>query len=49
MAVTQRTQVRELTVAELDTAARFSYRVWWSDEDGVFLAEAAELKGTTID
>ena len=49
MAVSQRTQVRELTAAELDAAARYSYRVWWSNEDGVFLAEAAELEGTTID
>jgi len=41
--------VRELKAAELEAAARYSYRVWWSDEDGVFLAEAAELEGTTID
>jgi len=38
-----------LTAAELDAAARYGYRVWWSNEDGVFLAEAAELEGTIID
>ncbi len=49
VASSQRAQVRELTAEKLDTAARYSYRVWWSDEDQIFLVEAAELEGTTID
>lgn len=44
-----RANVQALTAEELDTATRYSYRVWWSDDDQIFLAEAAELDGTTID